>query len=879
MANYLEVEEEKNQSSLLFVDLNSGLENILLDLLYEKLKDKTDCYALTRKKIPEGLSRLSALSIHLLDQLTQNPSYAVIFLDEEKQKKKTYEVIEKLSNGKTHIVVLVPYRIFEGFSDLILSCKDKPNVSFALVGDLFGIHMLHAPLSKIIQRALLKKEIYLSGNDLTPIFPISEEDVISGIQHILFALKGRVFVTTLFYDHPQTIVSLSHMIKRLEPELSIYFDEKKAVFLEGETVDQKNKFLKQKIGVVAQAPSVSFAGFEASCVPLQNPKLPVYTPSKRRLKRTGKLISFAVIQRLVAYMSVGFTLFIIASCIVFVLSILQFRDGVKSLTAGNITAARQSLQTSSSLYSSVSGVVEFSVYLSEFFGQNDVTRGVKMYATFMNEQKDMLPVIEKALQENPNMSKEELQQVLSSYMNVFFMTEEFNNEGNSRLRAFEHLEVPSRFFSALSVAPQILGYDGKKSYIILLQNNNELRPTGGFIGSVAYVEVENGKLSTVNIQDVYDLDGQLRGHIEPPFIVRRFLQPHLYLRDSNFSLNFQDAASSSALLYNLETGKNIDGVLAIDTQVLKTLVDIEGPITVPGLKNELTSNNIVDVVQNSIQADFFPGSTEKKRILSTIFNQLLFDIQSDNQKKVAFMKSLPRLLSEKHILLSFAKPSLEKAVIASSFAGSLEDLRVEKNTYPDYLSINEANIGVNKVNQFVDRKVEYAGLLKGNSLDSDVLVTLHNVGSENYKTYMRAVVPEGAKLLKIFFDGQEQKITPFITDPAVYERKGFKAPVGLEVSQEVKNGHKEIGFVTTVAKTSSLSVRILYETDYNFLDKDVLFYSFNFLKQPGTGAYPISVTLQTDGNYILEKEDNSPVLFEGAIDTDKEVKVKIVRSK
>src|SRR3989344_5241553 len=109
----------------------------------------------------------------------------------------------------------------------------------------------------------------------------------------------------------------------------------------------------------------------------------------------------------------------------------------------------------------------------------------------------------------------------------------------------------------------------------------ELRPGGGFIGSYGLLTFSKGKITDFSIHDVYDADGQLKGHIEPPFPIRRYLpQIHWYMRDSNWDVDFAKAASTSAYFLNAETGKTVDGVIGVDLSFVKNLLSVTGPITV-----------------------------------------------------------------------------------------------------------------------------------------------------------------------------------------------------------------------------------------------------------------------------------------------------------
>jgi len=881
MGKYLKLEEARTNPAIILIDGSSGTENVLLNLISEQLKDSFNLYGLTTKKVPSYVERLSLLSIHFLDKLAKEPSFAIIFLEQLSQKRKTFELIEKLTKGKTIVVVVVSFRAIEEFIDLLQACKGKKGVVFVLLGDVFGSQFKKSALTRVISKGLAEKEIVLSGDDLSPLFPISQEDVLSGLQQIMFGSKDSYFIYALFYDHPQTSISLSHVLKRLEPELSITFDKKAFVFPDGKSREEKDQFIKQKLGVSIRPLEESFLGFEKSVQKLLEGKTSLYVPSKRRLKiKVTKKSTVSATGKIIAYIMFSFFLFLTCSFVLFFGSLLEFKKGMKALSSGDITASKKEFLTAKNMYQPSQEVIKFISSIPTLFGQNEPLRYFNMYSIFISEVEQVTSILEKSLSKNSSVSKEDIKNITSSVFNFFFLNQELSDAKITDYLNPKRAELPSSFFSVLYVLPSLLGYDSPKSYLILLQNNNELRPTGGFIGSVASLTLNKGKIENLKIQDVYDLDGQLKGHIEPPYIVRRYLQPHLYLRDSNFNPEFSDSASSSALLYNLESGETIDGVVAIDTEVLKALVEIEGSITIPGQEKQLTSNNIVSVLQDSIQENFFPGSAQKKLILNALMSHIIADLEQDEKKKLLFLQKLSKLLIEKHVLVSFAKPSLEKAFIASSFAGSLTDNRiVDKKTVSDFFSLNEANIGVNKSNEFVSRKVEYSVLLKSAELDSDALVSFTNSSKDDYKSYVRFIVPENANLLKIIIDGADQEIIPAVINPEVYERKGFQAPEGLEVDQSSSGGKKFIGFLINVKPSAVMRVRILYKSPTPPSEEDFSVYSLLFIKQPGTTTYPLSVLFQTDGSYKMKNQGSSPFLFDGKINSDKEIKSSLLRVK
>src|SRR3989344_6988876 len=71
-------------------------------------------------------------------------------------------------------------------------------------------------------------------------------------------------------------------------------------------------------------------------------------------------------------------------------------------------------------------------------------------------------------------------------------------------------------FNGLPFVDQLGQIFDNKTYIVLLQNNRELRPSGGFMGSYARFKVQGSGLKEFTVQDIYVPDGQIAGHIDPP---------------------------------------------------------------------------------------------------------------------------------------------------------------------------------------------------------------------------------------------------------------------------------------------------------------------------------------------------------------------------
>ena len=399
--------------------------------------------------------------------------------------------------------------------------------------------------------------------------------------------------------------------------------------------------------------------------------------------------------------------------------------------------------------------------------------------------------------------------------------------------------------------PILLGFENPKNYLLLFQNDEELRPTGGFIGSIGDMTVSQGKITELTVQDVYALDGQLRNHIEPPPVIRRYLQPHLYLRDSNFSLNFQESASSAALLYNLETTKRPDAVIAINLEVLRRVIKVTGPVELPSYNVVVTEDTVAQFLQSTIKENFFPGSTQKKDVLNALLTEIVRRSTEDPKFNGKIIQLLPDLLEEKNIQISFSDSSLQKLFSANGYGGeNLRSIHNDSRTINDYLYINEANIGVNKVNAYISRDVSYNAMVGQGRLSSKVKIGFKNTSpSDNYKTYLRLAVPKGSVISGIYIDGKKQQVSQAILDFKVYEATDFEAPDGLEVEQSQKDNTTIFAFIVTANKGVRTVIDVEYENGAAKALQTIARYSLKYIKQSGTKPYNLTTSIDYPEGY------------------------------
>ena len=152
----------------------------------------------------------------------------------------------------------------------------------------------------------------------------------------------------------------------------------------------------------------------------------------------------------------------------------------------------------------------------------------------------------------------------------------------------------------LQVAPQLLGADQAQSYLVLAQNRDELRATGGFISAIGLVTVQNGKILQFNLGDSYQIDDFSKAYPTPPEPLHRFMLADYWVtRDANWSPDFPTAAQQAQTLYTLSTGVQTQGVIAFNQVVVKKILEVIGPVQVPGTEALVTAENVENYMRQA----------------------------------------------------------------------------------------------------------------------------------------------------------------------------------------------------------------------------------------------------------------------------------------
>ena len=310
----------------------------------------------------------------------------------------------------------------------------------------------------------------------------------------------------------------------------------------------------------------------------------------------------------------------------------------------------------------------------------------------------------------------------------------------------------------MTKAPSLTGFPfGSRTYIVLFQNNYELRPTGGFISTYGELTFSHGVYTGMQFHDVY---GEIDDHdyIEPPLVLSVLLEDENYqghtFRDANFDPDFTIAKEDIIEFYQLTNeGTEVDGVIAADFTFLETLVGMYEPLYVEGY--ELTEENLFETLSTAV-SDIDRHSeealAERKNITSPIVQTVIKKTLIFPWRISAMLDVLAEGFNEKHVIAAFNRNGLAKAFAARNWDGALP-----QSDAGDFLAINDANYGGMKSNRYITHDVQYelditdsVDLLGNPVVNAAVSVTLSHEGTWNtplsgpYTGYLRTLIPLGA---------------------------------------------------------------------------------------------------------------------------------------
>ena len=380
--------------------------------------------------------------------------------------------------------------------------------------------------------------------------------------------------------------------------------------------------------------------------------------------------------------------------------------------------------------------------------------------------------------------------------------------------------------------------DGR--YLILFQNNSEIRSSGGFIGSYTVIEIKNFEAQNLEFNtNIYALDRAFakENFVEPPAPLEKVLKGQSWaLRDANYAASFPEAARDITRFYGEETGQSIDGIVALNAQVMIELLKLTGPIKMAKYDLTISADNFYRETQYQVEKAYFESPenwviNEPKTILKDLYPEIL---NRALEHKLSLARLLKKEIDTREIIFYFQEPEKQQVVRERQWAGE-----IPVNILGDYLYINSNSYSGNKSSLSIRENVDYqlTDDSSGNYRQADLTVSRVHLGSYDW--------PDGknTEWVRIFTPGN----TKF------QEAKLNEKDVSSEIEVGTDSGKNYFGveITTEPGQVNILKISYLlpFEEDYHLLVQ----------KQPGRTQDSLSVVLK------------GKMLFDGVLDRDIEI--------
>ncbi|MCL4394693.1 MAG: DUF4012 domain-containing protein [Chloroflexi bacterium] len=440
------------------------------------------------------------------------------------------------------------------------------------------------------------------------------------------------------------------------------------------------------------------------------------------------------------------------------------------------------------------------------------------------------------------------------------------------------LPVWTAGLDALSNAPTLMGADRPRTYLLVAQNSDEMRPTGGFVTGVALLQVDQGRITVGEFQDSYAVDDLSKTHPTPSPSMTAYLDAGMVLfRDANWSPDFPTTARLLEDIYQTNRGTPSDGVIAINQRALPELVDAFGSIALPAEGGSVNADNVMAQIYAHWAPPPGEGATEQwwehhKDFIGEVFQAMMPRLMDGDFDQARFAKSLGEAIITKDVLIYLNE------VDSASQTSLLRGGSLYQGT-GDALMLVDANVGFNKVDPSIDRRAVYSVTLDSAGAGRATMAITHtNLSAATgafcvhephylpnyadmqqgcYWDYMRVVAPAKSQLISA---------TPALQarpDEAVGTRAAF-------------GGYMLLGLGSTKAVRFDYSLPQVVDGQSDYV--------LHLEKQPGAPTMPVTVRVTLPAGWGIRsavpaptRQAGSTVEFAVTLDRDQVIQISLNR--
>jgi len=435
------------------------------------------------------------------------------------------------------------------------------------------------------------------------------------------------------------------------------------------------------------------------------------------------------------------------------------------------------------------------------------------------------------------------------------------------------------FISLADKLKSFLGINQDKRYLLIFQNNTELRASGGFIGSYALVDFRDGRIKNLEVPGggSYDTEGGLRELVIAPEPLH-LVNPLWHFWDANWWPDWPTSARKLMWFYERSDGPTVDGVIGFTPTVLERILKVIGPVDMnDDYGVVINSENFWITVQRIVEQKPDITNTPKK-IIGDLMNKIIEDLPARLGKDnlINLISLIEKSLAEKHILFYFTNSELQEKIEGYGWDG-----KTKQATY-DYLSVINTNIAGGKS----DRKIKETINLNteimpdGSIINTLEIERLHSgikfepfCGVRNVD-WMRIYLPQGSELLEadgftkpaeIYFSAPDSS---WQNDPDLYQEEKMAKihqPSGTKIYNE--KGKTVFANWSMVDPGKTIKIYLKYKLPFKLIareagSKSLVDKAIKLLSPEQSQLYPYSILIQKQPgsqpsqiNYDLEIAD------------------------
>jgi len=761
---------------------------------------------------------------------SENTSYDYIVIDcfseefgslEFLRSDNLFSFIEKENEKQNRILILLPQTVSSEMGVHLKTKLDSLLLRNKTLGVLFVARLLdtnlfsYFPLDDNNTVELPSKSSLLSF--------IHSEDARIGIERCIFSLKA--------YGHTQSLYGIvtkasdiGHLFEQ-KGYTPIYNDSIQTDVLTANEVILK-PFSMEKVmaGVPAVeiienlSPSISEPAFFPEP---ENPHFPLtesvqtgsFSPSRKpkrsfhfpKLKRTSKKIRFPLVKGI----SLAFIFFLVLllpyllSSLSLFLAVSTAKFEKSSLSSFFLPLSEHTAQASESIsswYSDMSGDF-YRDALSVSRVSYRLTHAARSYSTASNVS-DLL----EAIATGKDLSNDTTSQTLlfaheTVYSDLGFALSELDNLTFSHdfVKRLVDTKTIAMVRDASLTAKTLLhalgsvtGQQKPVVYGVVFEDFNALRPAGGKITGVSLATFDHGSLSQIEDLDLESATKNFDGVVTPPYAISTYLGKQNWdLTEANWDYSYPEAAEKMSWFIDKEFDRKVDGVITVSTSLGKQ-----------GLTDLLSKKDSTNV------------------------------------------QKLQTLLEDKQILLSTPSDSANSAFTDFGWNDSFANRSCNDNCISDRFAVNESNMG--GANPHIKREGSFQVLYQDNGLKRGFTYYIKNEGSEEYKTYVRLVVPQDSDLEPVTLLNEEGKKT-------------------LESHVFGQREDKEDGVYVVIPAGKTIGIEYAWKSSPSVTFDAKGSYELFILRQPGVSAYPLDLEVSFPHAGSLSYDSPFQLTKEGAV--------------